>query len=253
MKPLFTILTSAYNNERYLNDWCKSIVDQIYRPIEVIFVNDASNDDTSLKIQNISDRINSSGIAFKYINNDKRQHCGSAYKTAFEQSTGMYLGIVDGDDALVPDAVEFIVNQYQNNTNIGWIYTQFALCNKRLTQMKNGFCKAPPQNQSLLDIGLKGIHGYSHWRTFSRRVPKLGKIFGAGLKCAVDKYMGYRLEERSPGMFIDRVCYLYRQGSFRCISKTEKTKITWRKVMAEASARRKQYNLKPYPIMVGNA
>ena len=42
--------------------------------------------------------------------------------------------------------------------------------------------------------------------------------------------MGYRLEEFGIGLFTDKVCYRYRSGVPKCISKTEKTRLDWENV-----------------------
>ena len=90
--------------------------------------------------------------------------------------------------------------------------------------------------------------GYSHWRTFSTRVPRLHKIFKDGLRCAVDKYMAYRLEEVSGGLFAPRICYRYRHGVPRAISRIERSIRTWKNIIEEAKNRRRKYNITPVPV-----
>ena len=113
---------------------------------------------------------------------------------------------------------------------------------------KQGFCCAPPTGKSLLDLALEGQHAYSHWRTVSRRLPYIDSIFKNGLRCAVDKYMGYRLEELGPGMFVNKVCYKYREGVKGSISSSFKTKRSWQEIKVEALQRRLNNNIKPFPI-----
>ena len=98
-------------------------------------------------------------------------------------------------------------------------------------------------------MGMKGKHTYSHWRTFSDRYPKLEKIWQQGLRSSVDKFMGYRLEEFGIGMFVDKVCYKYRQGSKGAISHTEKAMKQWEIVKKTAVSRRKKFKIKPKKII----
>jgi len=248
MNNKFTILTSSNNCGKYLKDWSSSIIAQTYRPLEVVFVDDRSKDKTKIIIQELSKKMVDNDIEFKHVVNDKRRYCASSYNKALKLATGDYFGVLDADDALKKTAVEYVYGLYQEYPEIAWIYTQFNICNMSLRAKKRGWCKAPTKGRSLLDIGSK--HAFSHWRTFSRRIPRLDKVFQNGLRCAVDKYMGYRLEELGPGLFTDKVCYRYRQRYSFSISTSENTKGTWSKIRKEAEKRRKLHNYVPFPIIV---
>ena len=45
-KELVTIITPCYNGENYVENLLKSIINQTYKKIEFIFVNDGSKDKT---------------------------------------------------------------------------------------------------------------------------------------------------------------------------------------------------------------
>jgi len=80
-------------------------------------------------------------------------------------------------------------------------------------------------------------------------VPDIESIWKPGLKVSVDKHMGYRLEELGPGAFINRVCYIYKEGMKHCVTRNEKPIETWHAVRKEAFERRRQNKLKPYPVI----
>lgn len=246
---LFTILTSAYNTAPYVQDWADSIIAQEYRPLEVVVANDKSVDTTGDELKKAAERIAKAGIDVKILTNEERMHCGASYQSAFNQASGFFMGILDGDDTLRPDAVNYIMDIYNKHPEIGWIYTQFAQCDINMKHRARGFSSAPNKSESLLDMGKRRKHGFSHWRTFSRRVNKLEKIWDPSLTCSVDKFMGYRLEEWGNGMFVDRVCYNYRGGVPKCISKQEPAIQTWLRVIADAEKRRARYNLTPKRIV----
>ena len=251
-RPLFTVLTASYNAAKYLDDWAQSLIAQTYRPLEVVFVDDASADKTQRVIAGLTDRIEDAGITLKSLLNDTQRHCASAYMRALDNATGEYFGVLDSDDMLTEDAVERVMDIYETNPAIAWVYTQFDWYNAKWKPLKKGFrCKAPPAGESLLSLGLKDEHAYSHWRTFSRRVPDLMSVFEPGMRSNVDKYMGYRLEELAPGGFVDHVCYKYRLGIKKSITKVEKsaTGLAWREVMAQAQQRRESLGLEPKPIV----
>jgi len=244
----FTILTSCYNGEKYIKTWLKSVAKQKYRPLEVVFVNDASTSKMKRYINKIDNKLSKKGIEFKYIKNSHRQYCGSSYKIAVQYATGSFFGVLDIDDMLVSDAVEYIMSLYSKHENVGYIYTQFYICDENMKKIKRGWSRAPSPGKTLLDMGRK--HYYSHWRTFSKRVDCYETVFKEKLKCAVDKYMGYKLEEIALGMFADRVCYLYRQEAAG-ISARESGKKKWERMRKQRVKKRNKNNMKIYPILLG--
>jgi glycosyltransferase involved in cell wall biosynthesis len=245
----FSILTASYDNAIYLDDWMKSILDQSYRPLEVVFVNDHCEDNTEQKVNDlIVPALKANGIEFKYVRNKHRCYYGSASKIAYENATGEMFGVLDSDDMLVKDAVNFIVDLYNQHENTGYIYTQFNACNCYMDAPKIGFSRKPDRNETLLGLGLRYIHAYSHWRTFSSRCPNLTTIWKDGLRAAVDKYMGYRLEELAPGLFVNRVCYLLRTGVRTSITRTERSNVYWKQILVEAMKRRRDKRVKVFAV-----
>lgn len=251
----FTILTSCYNKVKYLEEWANSILIQSYRPLEVVIANDCSTDGSGDMLRSLIPRFQEKKIEFKIITNFDRLYCGSSYRNLVQYATGSYFGVLDADDMLVNDAVEYIMKMYNKYPDIAWIYTQFEICDMQMKYKRKGFCTYPPSGQSLLDLGNQRIHGYGHWRTFNYKVKKPAKLFGKSLQCSVDKHMGYRLEETAPGMFIDRVCYRYRQhpiGSTDSVSSTKYAIEMWDKVKEDALRRRKKnMGQRYYPIIKG--
>jgi glycosyltransferase involved in cell wall biosynthesis len=249
----FSIITASYNKEKYLNDWAISILAQKYRPLEVVLVNDCSTDNTSKLLEKIEKDFTSSGIEIKIINNKEQLYCASAYKKAVSYATGSYLGILDADDMLVDDSVDYIMGLYKKHPDIAWIYTQFMWCDERMNKKRKGFHSAPKKGESLLDMGRRREHGIgTGWRTFSHKIDRFDKLFKDGMKCAVDKNMGYRLEEMGVGMFVDRICYRHRGhpvGSKDSVSSTKEAIRMWKEVVEKTIKRRKKYDKKPCKII----
>lgn len=250
----FSILTSSYNKAKYLKEWASSILCQGYRPLEVVLANDLSTDGTVSMIDSIRKDFDQNGIKFKFVNNPERLYCGASYNNAVKHVTGGYVGVLDADDMLVEDSVKYIMKLYRKYPDIAWIYTQFLWCDERMNKRKRGFNKAPLKGKSLLDMGKMGVHGIgTGWRTFNYQIERPDKLFKVGLTCAVDKNMGYRLEEFGPGLFVDRICYKHRGhpiGSKDSVSSTSHAMDMWKRVIQKTENRRNKYNYKPYPIIV---
>lgn len=244
----FSLLTPALNSRPFLKDWADSIFAQDYRPLEVIFVDDCSKDGTLEAVHAMIPEFEKRDIEIKTIQNKKRQFYASGLRTAFMKSSGMYIGILDSDDKLAPNACDQIVPIYEARPEVTWIYTSYRRYDRTMTTFKNGL-SAYPRYGSLLDDGAHGRHTYSHWRTFTRKLDNPEEIFCVGLKSAVDKFMGYRLEEKGIGGFLDRIMYHYRYGVPTSITKTERTIATWKKIVMDMIARRKKLHITPYEII----
>ena len=107
-KPKVSVFMPIYNKEQYLVENIKILQKQTLKEIEIIFVNDASTDNTGKiikKLEKIERRI-------KTVNND-RNH-GLLYSRAMGilNSTGEYLINLDPDDQFYsPDDLQFLYNQ----------------------------------------------------------------------------------------------------------------------------------------------
>ncbi len=251
-KNKFTIITSGYNKEKYLKEWAESIVLQKYRPLQVVFADDQSTDGTMELMPYIKKLFFDAGIDFTIVENPKRLYCGGSYHNIVDYIEGSYAGVLDADDMLAEGSVDHVVDLYKSNPTVHWIYTQFLWCNEQMKKGRKGLNSAPRKRESLLDLGDRGVHGIgSGWRTFSNKIKRPDKLFGRHLTCAVDKNMGYRLEEAGPGLFTNKICYHHRGhpiGSTDSVSSTKHAMKMWKQVIKEAHSRRKKYKKRPFSI-----
>lgn len=99
-----SVIIPVYNVEKYLRRCLDSVVNQTYKDIEVILVNDGSPDN--------SKEICEEYVA-KYSNiqliNQKNAGLGTARNTGLQYITGNAVTFVDSDDWLELDAIEYYV------------------------------------------------------------------------------------------------------------------------------------------------
>lgn len=109
-----SIIVPIYNVELYLRKCLNSLLNQTYKNIEIILIDDGSIDN-SLKIIN-EEYISNTKIIYKY---QKNAGLSAARNTGIKFSTGDYLCFVDGDDWLREDAIEVLMNVIeQDNSDI---------------------------------------------------------------------------------------------------------------------------------------
>lgn len=128
-----SIIIPAYNASKTIEKCLHSIINQTYKNIEIIVVNDGSNDNTEEVVHRICK--NDSRIV---LINQVNQGVSSARNNGINISNGMYIMFVDCDDWLEEDMVEVMVNtleekkvdvvrcnffdDYSNYTVIGKLY-----------------------------------------------------------------------------------------------------------------------------------
>lgn len=108
---LISIIVPVYNVENYLEKCLESIINQTYRNLEIIVVNDGSTD-SSLTICNHYRKIDS---RVKVIN-QRNQGLSAARIAGFNKSTGKYINFIDSDDFLPCDFVEIMYQLMVNKS-----------------------------------------------------------------------------------------------------------------------------------------
>jgi len=94
MTPLVSVVVSAYNHGRYIQETLRSVFAQTYSNFEVIVVDDGSTDDTATKLQAFNDRI-------LYVHQENQGVAGSR-NTGIQKARGEFIALLDGDDLWEP-------------------------------------------------------------------------------------------------------------------------------------------------------
>ncbi len=104
-KPLVSIVLTCYNGEKFLPRCFESIDGQTYKNLEVVFVNDGSQDGSLKLLQDYCAKHD------KYkVLDGVNQGVGSAKKKGISAVTGEYLLFCDVDDILEPCHVEYLLD-----------------------------------------------------------------------------------------------------------------------------------------------
>ncbi len=92
--PFFSIIIPVYNTEKYLKRCLDSVVNQTFRNIEIIVVNDCSPN--TIECDSIIDSYNDNRII--YIKHNENKGLLAARKTGYLKALGEYIITVDSDD-----------------------------------------------------------------------------------------------------------------------------------------------------------
>ena len=124
-EKLISIVIPIYNGAKYISNIYTNIMNQTYRPIELIFVNDGSKDKTGK-------------IADSYAERDERVHVihqengghGEAVNTGIRNATGFYFKVVDSDDWVNEEAYMEVLDTLRkfvhDNVTLDMLITNFV-------------------------------------------------------------------------------------------------------------------------------
>lgn len=118
-----SIIVPVYNVEKYLNRCVESLLNQTYKNIEIILVNDASPDN-SIAIMKEYEKKYPDIIKCIYLTKNVRQ--GGARNRGLKIAKGKFICFVDSDDWVDSDYIDKLYNK-ACNTNSDIVYCNYKL------------------------------------------------------------------------------------------------------------------------------
>lgn len=116
-KPLVSIITPCYNGEAFLDRYFNSVLSQTYTNLELIFINDGSNDRTEEIALSYREKLEARGIEFIY---EYQENAGqaAALNRGLKLFKGDYIVWPDSDDVITPASIEEKVNFLLKNRDV---------------------------------------------------------------------------------------------------------------------------------------
>ena len=124
MNKKVSIIIPIYNTGKYLEECLDSVVNQTYKNLEIILINDGSKDNSleiCKKYETIDNRI--------IVIDKENSGVSNTRNVGIQASTGEFITFVDSDDWLELDAIETMVNCI-NKHNVDAVRTNFAINNE---------------------------------------------------------------------------------------------------------------------------
>ena len=121
--PLVSVIIPVYNQESYVEKCLKSIVNQTYRNLQIIVVNDGSTDNSLIILNKYKKKDNRIVVLTK-----KNEGVALARKEGLQMAKGDYVAFVDSDDFLPKSAISELMEparQYMVDVVIGSLCRYF--------------------------------------------------------------------------------------------------------------------------------
>lgn len=110
-----SVIISNYNYARYLTKAINSVLSQTYSNVEIVVVDDGSQDDSHKVITQLQQQAPDKIKAIFQTN----QGQGGAFNAGFAAATGEIIAFLDADDTWKPGKLERIVEVFQTSAVVG--------------------------------------------------------------------------------------------------------------------------------------
>lgn len=108
VQPFVSVIIPTFNRPDFLQESIRSVLDQTYRNLEIIVVNDAGEDVNDI-IEALGDK------RVKYIRHEKNKGLAASRNTGIKNASGKYIAYLDDDDVYYPDHIEALVSFIKEN------------------------------------------------------------------------------------------------------------------------------------------
>lgn len=196
-KPLVSIYIPAYNCAQSIVRCVDSALNQTVSDLEVCVCDDGSTDDTL----SVINRHYSSHPRVRIVAKPNGG-IGSASNAALRIARGYYIGQLDSDDYLEPDAVELCLKEFFADRSLVCVYTTNRNVRADGSLIAPGY-NWPVYSREKLTVAMI-VH---HFRMFTARAWAIAGGFNETLVNAVDYDFYLRLSEIGPFRHINKIAY----------------------------------------------
>lgn len=120
MRPLVSLVTPVYNAMPYLREYLACVKAQTWRPIEVIFIDDGSTDDSAAVLRAAQPELEAAGLTVKLVFAPHKGQA-AAMNAGLPLVSGTFFTWCDADDRLHAGSVEKKVLWLLDHPGVGMV------------------------------------------------------------------------------------------------------------------------------------
>ncbi len=202
-KPKVSVVMNCLNCSEYVKEAIDSVFTQTYKDWEIIFFDDASTDN-SLEI------AKSYGHKVRCFTSGKTYGLGKARNLAVKEARGRYIAFLDCDDIWLPEKLEKQIPMFDNDQNIGLVFSDVMYFNKKGDVFQLYGAKKPPENYAFRQLLRKNFLCLSDVMIKKETLLKLGQWFDDRFSGIEDLDLFLRIAYDQKIKYIDAVLVRYR-------------------------------------------
>lgn len=119
VNELVSVIVPTYNREGMIVRAVNSVLEQTYKNLECIIVDDGSQDNTKEVVSRIKD------TRVRYIKLEKNSGPSVARNAGIRESRGSYIAFHDSDDLWLPDKLEMQMERLEYEAEAGMVYCSY--------------------------------------------------------------------------------------------------------------------------------
>ena len=208
-----SVLLPIYGVEKYIAYCVTNLMEQTYKDVEYIFVNDCTPDTSIERLKQVLESYPERQSQVKIIDHEQNMGLAMARLTALNAATGDAVIFVDSDDYVAPKMVEMLVAQMQcSEADI--IDAGFAIVSKS-TITKNCLPKHTNDKVYLKTILCQNVEPNRIWgRLIKKCLFEQNNIsFTPGVDYSEDFSVLPRLLVNACRSWVDEILYYYRDDN----------------------------------------
>ncbi|MFT0213776.1 glycosyltransferase [Pseudomonas sp. F1_0610] len=130
-RPLVSIVVPCYNHENFVQETIQSIIDQDYKNIELIIIDDGSKDNSVSMIQKLVPACEARFVRFEFRHRQNKGLCATLNE-GLAWSRGQYFSPSASDDILEFDKISIQVNilNKEHTEDIAGVFTGISIINE---------------------------------------------------------------------------------------------------------------------------
>ena len=128
---LVSVVIPVYNSEKFLAECIESVLNQTYKNIEIIAINDGSTDDSLKILETYSDKIT--------IISQKNQGLASALNAGIKTMKGYWFKWFSPDDVMYPKTIKTLVHTAETQQDNTIIYSNWELIDENGKKLRDFF------------------------------------------------------------------------------------------------------------------
>jgi len=117
--PLVTVVVPCYNHECYVERAIRSVIDQTYKNIQLVVIDDGSQDGSVIRLRELS-----KNYGFELICQENRGVCRTLNRAIQECGRGLLVAILASDDYWHPEKIERQVTALKANPASEFCFSQ---------------------------------------------------------------------------------------------------------------------------------